>query len=610
MTTNRGRTAEIERQGAGEAPRKNAVRKTATKEVVLPATLSVKQLADSMRVDSIEVIKQLMRNGIMAAINQVIDYDLAALVTPAFGFKAKKEEKTKSVLASALQEMEKPDESKLKTRDPVVTILGHVDHGKTTLLDTIRNSRVTQGEVGGITQHIGAYQVKYGDNKITFLDTPGHEAFTAIRARGASVTDMAVLVVAANDGVMPQTVEAINHAKAANLPILVAINKMDMPDAEPDNVKRQLTEHNLLVEEWGGDVIAVPISAKNNTGIEELLENIQVVAEVGELKADFDRPGRGTVIEVQLDRSKGPLATVLVQNGVVRVGDSVVAGGTWGRVRALVNDLGERIKEAGPSVPVEVLGFSELPQAGDAFYVVADDRTARAVVEENVERRQEEQTLSRAMTLEDVMTRINKGEVKELNLILKADAQGSVEAVKGSLERLDSPSARVNILHAGSGAVNESDILLAGASNAIIFAFSVGVEPSADLAAGRGGVQIRSYNIIYKLIEDVEAALKGILAPVHREVVIGKAEIREVFGAKRGTKVAGALVTEGRFAREGSIRVLRKGDVVHTGTIGSLRRFKDDVNEVTSGLECGIVISGFETFEVGDLLEAFRRERT
>ncbi|MQF69585.1 translation initiation factor IF-2 [SAR202 cluster bacterium AD-804-J14_MRT_500m] len=609
MTTNKGRIAEAERQNTDQPERKDADRKVG-KELVLPSTLSVKYLADSMGVDSVEVIKQLMRNGIMAAINQVIDYDLAALVCPTFGFTAKPEGKAESVLSRTLEQMEAADKSELKARDPIVTILGHVDHGKTTLLDTIRSSRVTDGEVGGITQHIGAYQVQYKDNKITFLDTPGHEAFTAIRARGASVTDIAVLVVAANDGVMPQTVEAINHAKAANLPLVVAINKMDMPDADPDTVKRQLTEHELLVEEWGGDVIAVPISAKDNMGIDDLLQNIQVVAEIGELKAHFDRPGNGTIIEVQLNRSKGPLATVLVQNGVVRVGDSVVAGGAWGRVRAMVNDLGERIKEAGPSVPIEILGFSELPQAGDAFYVVGNDRIARAVVDENLERQQQERTMARVMTLEDVVTRINSGEVKELNLILKADVQGSVEAVKSSLERLDSPSARVNILHAGSGAVNESDILLAGASDAIIFAFSVGAEPSAGLAANRGAVQIRTYDIIYKLIEDVEAALKGILDPVHRDVIIGKAEIREVFGAKRRAKVAGVLVTEGRFAREGFIRVLRDGELVYNGSISSLRRFKDDVNEVTSGLECGIGVEGFDAFVEGDLLEAFRRERT
>ena len=611
MTTKRQRTSTIDSGSPAEQASKKAVtRRASPREVVLPPTLTVKQLGELIRVNPIDVIKQLMRNGVMAAINQVIDFDLAATITPAFGYKAKREERASGILSDTLEELETVDEVNLIARSPVVTILGHVDHGKTTLLDTIRNSRITAGEVGGITQHIGAYQVEYQGQKISFLDTPGHEAFTAIRARGARVTDIAVLVVAADDGVMPQTVEAIDHARAANLPVVVAINKIDKPDSNPENVKRQLSEHGLVLEEWGGDVIAVPISAKSNVGIDDLLENILVVAEVADLKANVDRAATGVVIEVQLDRSRGPLATVLVQNGTLKVGDSVVAGAVSGRVRAMVNDLGRRIKAVGPSEPAEILGFSSLPQAGDKFYVTSNDRTARAVVEENIQRREEEQSLARALTLEGVMTSITAGEVKELNLILKADAQGSVEAVRSSLERLDSPTARVNILHAGSGGVNERDVLLASASKAIILAFNTSVEPGAERASEQEGVEVRSYAIIYQLIEDVEKALKGILAPTYREIVQGQAEVRAVFPAGKAAKAAGCLVADGRFARGMTVRVIRDGKVIHEGAVSSLRRFKDDVNEVNAGFECGIGVSGFGDFQEGDVIEAHRRERT
>lgn len=610
MTTKSNRASTVADGASGQSPKNAAARKTGPREIVLPPTLTVKHLGDLMKVNPIDVIKQLMRNGVMAAINQVIDFDLAATVTPAFGYKAKPEERASNAVAAARQDLDNVDESRLTTRSPVVTILGHVDHGKTTLLDTMRNSRITAGEVGGITQHIGAYQVEYKGQKITFLDTPGHEAFTAIRARGTRVTDIAVLVVAADDGVMPQTVEAIDHARAANLPIVVAINKMDKPEAEPDTVKRQLSEHGLLLEEWGGDVIGVPVSAKNNTGIDDLLENILVLAEVSELKADVDCPASGVVIESQLDRNKGPLATVLVQNGTLKVGNSVVAGAVWGRVRAMVDDLGRRVKEVGPSVPTEILGFSSLPQAGDRFHVTSDDRKARALAEENVQKSADEQNLALALTLEDVMTRINSGEVKELSLILKADAQGSVEAVRSSLERLDSPSARVNILHAGTGSVNESDVLLASASNAIILTFNIGVEPSAEQAAEREGVEIRSYDIIYQIIEDVEKALKGILEPTYKDVVQGRATLRAVFSAGKAGKAAGVVVDEGRLTRGVSARVIRGGEVIFEGTISSLRRFKDDVNEVNAGFECGVGMSGFQDFQEGDVIEAHRRERS
>ncbi len=590
--------------------RTTKTKRTGPKEVQLPHTLTVKHLADLMRVSPIDVIKQLMRNGVMAAINQVIDFDLAATVTPAFGFRAKPEERAKTPVIAALEDVGSADDANMISRSPVVTILGHVDHGKTTLLDTFRDSRITEGEVGGITQHIGAYQVDYKGQKITFLDTPGHEAFTAIRARGAQVTDIAILVVAADDGVMPQTVEAINHAKAADLPIVVAINKIDLPDARPDRVKGQLLEYSLVLEDFGGEIIGVPVSAKNRTGIEDLLESILVLAEISELKANPKRPASGVVIESQLDRNRGPLATLLVQNGTLKVGNSIVAGTAWGRVRAMENDLRKRIKQAGPAVPVEILGFSSVPQAGDRFVVVPNTKTAKALVEENVVKGEEDQNLSRALTLEGVMSHISAGDVKELNLIIKADAQGSVEAVRGSLERLDSPSARVNILHSSPGGVNEGDVLLASASNAIILAFNVGTEPSAESASEREAVEIRSYDIIYQIIEDVEKALKGILEPAYKDVVQGTATVRAVFRAGRAGNVAGVIVNDGRFTRGIAARVLRDGTVVVDSSVSSLRRFKDDVNEVTAGFECGIGITGFENFQEGDVLQAHRRERS
>ncbi len=590
--------------------RTTKTKRTGPKEVQLPHTLTVKHLADLMRVSPIDVIKQLMRNGVMAAINQVIDFDLAATVTPAFGFRAKPEERAKTPVIAALEDVGSADDANMISRSPVVTILGHVDHGKTTLLDTFRDSRITEGEVGGITQHIGAYQVDYKGQKITFLDTPGHEAFTAIRARGAQVTDIAILVVAADDGVMPQTVEAINHAKAADLPIVVAINKIDLPDARPDRVKGQLLEYSLVLEDFGGEIIGVPVSAKNRTGIEDLLESILVLAEISELKANPKRPASGVVIESQLDRNRGPLATLLVQNGTLKVGNSIVAGTAWGRVRAMENDLRKRIKQAGPAVPVEILGFSSVPQAGDRFVVVPNTKTAKALVEENVVKGEEDQNLSRALTLEGVMSQISAGDVKELNLIIKADAQGSVEAVRGSLERLDSPSARVNILHSSPGGVNEGDVLLASASNAIILAFNVGTEPSAESASEREAVEIRSYDIIYQIIEDVEKALKGILEPAYKDVVQGTATVRAVFRAGRAGNVAGVIVNDGRFTRGIAARVLRDGTVVVDSSVSSLRRFKDDVNEVTAGFECGIGITGFENFQEGDVLQAHRRERS
>tara|TARA_B100001750_G_C15515052_1_gene606441 strand:- start:228 stop:2051 length:1824 start_codon:yes stop_codon:yes gene_type:complete len=588
---------------------KTALRKPGPQELILPAALSVKKLSASMGVSPIEVIKHLMRNGVMAGINQGIDFDLAAVVAPAFGFKAKRAEAIGSQAEKDETDSRNDSEGEVTQRSPVVTILGHVDHGKTTLLDTIRSSRVTDAEIGGITQHIGAYQVEYKDQKITFLDTPGHAAFTAIRARGASVTDIAILVVAADDGVMPQTVEAINHAKAADLPIIVAINKIDKPDSDPDKVKRQLTERGLIIEEFGGEVIAVPISAKNQLGIDDLLESVLIVAEISELTADPQKLASGVVIEVKLDRHKGPIATILVKEGTLKIGDAMVAGTTWGKVKAMTNDVGLRVKSAGPAVPSEILGFSSLPQAGDLFFVTPDDKAARLYVEESLRDKEEDRHLTRTITLEEVMSGIPAGEERELSLIVKADTQGSVEAVRSSLAGMDSANARINILHSGSGGITEGDVLLASASKAIVLGFNVGLETSAERAAEQEGVETRTYNIIYKLLEDVEAALKGLLEPAYKDITQGSAIIKEVFGVRKASKVAGVMVTSGRLTRGANVRLIREEQILFEGTITGLRRFKDEVNEVSSGLECGVDIRGLEDFQEGDILETHRRER-
>jgi translation initiation factor IF-2 len=504
---------------------------------------------------------------------------------------------------------EPEDESQLVVRPPVVTIMGHVDHGKTTLLDAIRRTQVAAQEVGGITQHIGAYQVEYQGQKITFLDTPGHEAFTAIRSRGARVTDIAVLVVAADDGIMPQTIEAINHAKAANVPIVVAINKIDLPGADPEQVKRQLSEQNLLVEEWGGDVIAVPVSARQGQGIEDLLETILVVAEVSELKANPDKAASGVIIEAKLDRKKGPTATVLVQAGTLKVGDYIIAGTALGRVKAIYNDQGKVLRRVLPGAPGEILGFGSLPEAGDVLTVVPNDRAARTIATEREKLKSAQQSQARALTLEEVVNRISAGDIKELNLILKADVQGSVEAIKQALERLTAENAKVRILHSSSGAINESDVLLASASSAIIIGFTVGTEISAERLAERTGVEIRHYNIIYRLIDDVERALHGMLEPVATEVVQGRAEVREIFPSRRHGQIAGCRVTEGRLIRGAAVRVLRNGQVIQESAIISLHHFRDEVNEITAGMECGVAVEGFNEFQAGDLLETHRREQ-
>ena len=590
------------------APGRRVQRRRATSEVLeLPATITVKDLAELMGASPIDVIKNLIRNGVMATINQPISYDLATLVAGAFGVETRLEAQPEEATPAARQGEE--DASKLLPRPPVVTMMGHVDHGKTTLLDAIRQSRVAEGEVGSITQHIGAYQAEYKGERITFLDTPGHEAFTAMRARGARATDIVVLVVAADDGVMPQTVEAINHAKAAGVPIVVAINKVDRPESDVERVKRQLGELDLVLEEWGGDVIAVPVSAKQKTGIDDLLENILVVAEVSDLKANPDRLASGVVIEARLDQSRGPVCTVLVQNGTLRVGNNLVAGGTWGRVKALFSETGRRLRRATPSTPVELLGLNATPEAGDLFEVVTNERTARSMAEERARGQADETAAVSAIALEDVYARIRSGEVKELNLIIKADVQGSLEALRSALERLDTERTRLRFIHAASGSVTESDVLLAAASGAIIIGFNVRSEVGAEPLAERNGVQIRHYNVIYRVLEDMEKALSGILEPEYREVVEGRAEVRAIFSLGRGVRVAGCMVTEGRLARGSQVRVYRGGEVVYEGGIASIRRFKDDVNQVSSGTECGIRVGGFNDFQENDILEAYSKQR-
>ncbi len=589
-------------------------RRGPSRTLVLPQTLSVKHLSELVDQSPVDVIKQLMRNGIMVSMNQLIDHEVAALVTAAYGIRTRVAEPVAekgALVGSAIRSGNGAEEAAAQTlRPPVVTILGHVDHGKTSLLDSIRNAHVAEREIGGITQHIGAYQVDHQGQKITFLDTPGHAAFTSIRSRGARVTDIAVLVVAADDGIMPQTEEAIDHAKAAEVPIVVAINKMDLPGADPERVKRQLSQHNLLVEDWGGDVISVPVSARTGEGIDDLLENLLVVAEVAELKANPDLPASGVIIEAKLDRKRGSTATVLVQSGTLCVGDYVVAGTAWGRVKALANDRGRAIKEVVPGAPAEVLGFSSLPEAGDLMAVLPNERMARSMVQSRERLKSTQQSQVRALTLEEVVKQIDAGDVKELNLVLKADVQGSVEAVRQSLERLTDAEARVRILHAGSGNVTESDVLLASASSAIVVGFSVGDEMGVERVAERMGVEIRHYDIIYQLIDDVEQALHGMLEPTFTDIILGQAEVREIFPSRRNIKIAGCRVIEGRIVRGAAIRVLREGRALGETGINSLRHFRDEVNEITNGMDCGILLNDFNDFEIGDILQAHRQERS
>ena len=581
----------------------------ATRTVTLRAlpigeAVSVGVLAERMQVEPVQVIKQLMRTGVFASINEIIEFEAASKIARVFGFAARKIEDTASQAAGAVAEEDSAD---LEERPPVVTILGHVDHGKTTLLDAIRETNVVDREAGGITQHIGAYQVTRNDKLITFIDTPGHEAFTAMRARGAQVTDIAILVVAADDGVMPQTAEAIDHIKAAEVPIIVAINKMDSPNADPEKVRRQLSERELLVEKWGGDVMDVEVSAKTHDGLPDLLESIQLVAEVAELKANADRPGVGVVIEARLDKSRGPLATVLVQTGTLKVGDYLVVSSVRGRVKALVNDAGQRVTEAGPSVPIEVLGLSDLPAAGDRLVVVADEKTARDTVTE-VLRRQEIQK-NRGTSLDNVGNRVTSGEAKELALVVKTDVHGSTEAVRRALEQLSTDETQVRIIHAATGAVTESDVLLAVASDAVIVGFNVGSDQGASRLAAQDHVEIRSYNIIYRLIEDIETALRGMLEPTTQDIIDGTAEVRAVFELSKNRTSAGCFVTDGKLVRNAMARVIRGGEVLFDGPVLNLRRFKDDVREVANGYECGLSIDGFNTFAEGDVIEVHRLQK-
>ncbi len=574
----------------------------APRPVKIPEAITVARLAELIGATPIEVMKHLMRAGIMASINQAIDFETASAITPLYGYRAVADETTSRVQEGTQIE---EDAALLKLRPPVVTVLGHVDHGKTTLLDAIRNTRVAEREAGGITQHIGAYQIEFKDHPITVLDTPGHAAFTAMRARGADVTDIAVLVVAADDGIMPQTMEAISHIRAADVPIIVAINKVDLPDADPERVKRQMAEQNLLLEDWGGEVVGVEVSAKTGLGVDDLLENILVVAEVADLKANPDRQANGVVVEAKLDRSRGPVATVLVKGGTLELGDHVVVGTIRGRVKALVNYAGERIKSATPAMPVEILGLADLPSAGDLFEVAGSDREARTMVEE----RERQQGASRRVSMEEMFNRICTGESRELNLIIKADVQGSAEAVLDSVSRLSTDKAQVHIIHSGSGAISESDIFLAVASQAIVIGFNTSIDPGARRVADAEGVEIRLYNVIYNLLEDVTNVLQGLVKPEMQDVVEGNATVREVFKRGRQANVAGVYVTDGRLLRTAMARILRNGELLHDGPIASLRRFKDDVREVATGYECGIAVTGFDDFQEEDVIQVHRLDQ-
>lgn len=575
-------------------------------KVLIPDEIVVSELAARLKVTATEVIKQLMKLGEMCTINQTIDFDTASLVAEELGAKVEKE-----VIVTIEERLidDSEDEGEGEERAPVVVVMGHVDHGKTSLLDKIRNANVTASEAGGITQHIGAYRVTCNGKEITFLDTPGHEAFTAMRARGASVTDIAILVVAADDGIMPQTVEAINHAKAANVQIIVAINKIDKEGANPDRVKQELTEHGLVIEEWGGDVICVPVSAKTGEGIDELLENVLLVAEVQELRANPNRLAKGTVIEARLDKGRGPVATLLVQNGTLKTGDIIIAGTAVGRVRVMTNDKGKIVKAAGPSYPVEITGLAEVPAAGDTFNAVEDERLARELVEQRKhEAKQEQFSQYQKVTLDNLFSQIEQGEIKELPIIVKADVQGSVEAVKQSLEKLSNDEVRVKVIHGAVGAVSEGDVMLANASNAIIVGFNVRPDPVAADSAEKDGVEIRLYRIIYDAIEEVSTAMKGMLAPKFRENLLGRCEVRQVYKISNVGNVAGAYVLDGKVTRNAEIRVVRDGIVIAEDKMSSLKRFKDDAKEVSSGYECGITLEKFGDIKEGDIFEAFIME--
>lgn len=606
----RGRRTRHRGQQRGQRPSPLSARQAPVEpgskgKLELPDTIAIRTFAGKVGVQATAIVKYLFSQGKMATVNEDLDFETAAAIAERLGFTVVRPE---DPLAAIVVDEDDPPE-KLRPVPPVVTIMGHVDHGKTTLLDAIRKARVAEGEAGGITQHIGAYQVKWGESAITFLDTPGHEAFTAMRSRGASVTDIAILVVAADDGVMPQTVEAINHAKAADVPIIVALNKVDKPDANPDRVKQQLVEHGLVPEDWGGDTVLVPVSALKGEGIDDLLEMILLVAELRELKANPDRRARGVVIEAELDRGRGPVATVLVQKGTLRAGDVIVVGRAAGRVRAMLDDQGRQVDEAGPATPVEVLGLDEVPEAGDELIAVEDERDARelaARLREQV-REQEIQRPTRA-NLEDLFRQVQEGQMKELPIILKGDVQGSVEALRESLLKLSNEEVRVNVIHAAVGGITKTDVDLASAANAIIIGFNVRPDTTARKAAEQEQVDMRMYRVIYEAIEEVEKALQGMLDPEYEEVVLGRAEVRALFKVPNVGTIAGSYVTDGKIVRGAQVRVIRDGVVVHEGEMSSLKRFKDDVREVAQGYECGIGVERFNDLKEGDVLEAFRME--
>ena len=604
----RGKSKNSKRETEAERLRRIALeRKAKPITVLIPDEITVGELALRLKATAAEVIKKLMMMGTMASINDIIDFDTASLV--AMEFHAKVEKEVILTIENRIIDDSEDDEKNLTPRAPVVVVMGHVDHGKTSLLDAIRCENVTSTEAGGITQHIGAYRVKINGKEITFLDTPGHEAFTTMRARGAQVTDIAILVVAADDGIMTQTVEAINHAKAAGVSIVVAINKMDKPGANIENVKQQLTEYEIIPEEWGGDTPCIPVSAKKKEGINDLLEMVTLIADMKELKANKDRAAKGTVIEARLDKGRGPIATMLVQNGTLRVGDVVVAGTAVGKVRAMMNDRGERVREAGPSVPVEITGLDTVPSGGDIFNAVSDERLARELVEQRKNDQKEERFNARTkVTLDNLFDQMQQGDIKELKIIVKADVQGSVEAVRQSLEKLSNEEVRVHVIHGAVGAVNESDVMLASASNAIIVGFNVRPEQVAAETAERNGVDLRLYRIIYDCINEINAAMKGMLDPKYREVQIGRAECRQVYKISNVGTISGSYVVSGKIARNAQIRVVRDGIVIAEDKLSSLKRFKDDAKEVAAGYECGIGLEKFNDIKEGDIFEAFIME--
>lgn len=578
------------------------------KIISIPEFITVKELSEKMNINPTDIIKKLIARGIMVTINQQIDYENAAQIAEEYGFLLDKKEDIENS-QDILEEEYEDDDKNLLPRPPVVTVMGHVDHGKTSLLDAIRKTNVTMREAGGITQHIGASVVEINGKKIVFLDTPGHEAFTAMRARGASVTDIVVLVVAADDGVMPQTIEAINHVKAANVPIIVAINKIDKPNANPDRVKNELSEHGLVPEEWGGNTICVNVSATKKIGIDSLLEMILLVAEMEELKANPNKLAKGTVIEAQLDKGRGPVATILVQSGTLKIGDVILAGTAFGKVRAMFDDKGRKIKKAGPSMPVEVLGFSEVPEAGDKLISLEDEKRARMLADKRKEiQREEEIKQKQKISLDELFSQIKEGNVKELNIILKADVQGSVEAIKKSLEQLSNEEVRIKVIHGAVGAITETDVMLASASNAIIIGFNVRPDGNAKNLSEKEKVDIRLYRIIYEAIDDIKSAMKGLLEPQYKEIEVGRAEVRAVFKVPGVGNIAGCYVINGKIVRNVDVRVIRDGIVIYEGKLASLKRFKDDVKEVPQGFECGIGIDKFNDVKEGDIIEAYQME--